>query len=238
MRSTNVRQHTRRTPSGKVTSVTRHQRSLGDTMPVKRAPKYVLMGRDVDEPNSPYKNRKLINIMKKQGLSLREASKYSALYDEEGNEKKKPFTAYDGNRSYACNRCGVPVMKKGLCSDCALARRELEPDEYIDYRGNVQKETASKALEAQKSGSSRRELEPVHDRAKSFYKKAVVKSDGDKRILQSYGTNVAEYDLNTGKAKVYGTYSSTTLRHIKEFLKQQGLPADTKKQIESDYETS
>ena len=36
-------------------------------------------------------------------------------------------------------------------------------------------------------------------------------------------------------AEVYGTYSATTLRHIKEFLKQNGFKADSKSQIEKDY---
>jgi hypothetical protein len=36
-------------------------------------------------------------------------------------------------------------------------------------------------------------------------------------------------------AEVYGTYSSTTLRHIKEFLKQNGFKAESSKQIMADY---
>ena len=38
-----------------------------------------------------------------------------------------------------------------------------------------------------------------------------------------------------GKAYVVDTYSQTTLRHIKEFLKQNGFKADSKKQIMEDY---
>ena len=51
--------------------------------------------------------------------------------------------------------------------------------------------------------------------------------------LLSYGTLVATiYD---GQAKVYSTHSATTLRHIKDFLRQNGFRADTKSQIERDY---
>lgn len=72
-------------------------------------------------------------------------------------------------------------------------------------------------------------LIPVHDSAKSFYNKAVV--DGGK--LFSYETLVAEYiDL---KPYVYNVESSTTLRHVKEFLKQGGFKAETKAQIVEDY---
>ena len=34
---------------------------------------------------------------------------------------------------------------------------------------------------------------------------------------------------------VFGLYSVTTLRHIKEFLKQNGFKAETKAQIAKDY---
>lgn len=78
-----------------------------------------------------------------------------------------------------------------------------------------------------------KELEVRFDSRKSFYKKAhVIENDGVKK-LQSYNTIVAQ--IEDGIAKVYGTYSPTTLRHIKEFLKQNGLKADTKAQIEELY---
>lgn len=51
--------------------------------------------------------------------------------------------------------------------------------------------------------------------------------------LYSYGTKVAEIKEN--KAIVYGTYSQTTLRHIKEYLLQNDFEANTKKQIVEDY---
>lgn len=48
----------------------------------------------------------------------------------------------------------------------------------------------------------------------------------------------ARYDARAsfyGKAEVYGTYSQTTLRHIKEFLSQNGFVANNSKQIMADY---
>lgn len=78
-------------------------------------------------------------------------------------------------------------------------------------------------------------LEPRYDSRQSFYNKALVVNARDRTILYSYMTKVAEIDPN-GKAVVYGTYSATTLRHIKEFLKQHGFKAETKAQIEADYE--
>lgn len=84
----------------------------------------------------------------------------------------------------------------------------------------------------------RTELTTQFDSKKSFYKKAYVELDSDNNTttLYSYNTKVAYIDLDTKKAVVLMTYSATTLRHIKEFLKQNGFKAETSKQIENDYE--
>lgn len=78
------------------------------------------------------------------------------------------------------------------------------------------------------------ELECIYDSRKSFYGKANLVKEENGISLYSYDTKVATIYAN-GLAKVFGTYSQTTLRHIKEFFKQNGLKADTKKQIEKDY---
>ena len=77
------------------------------------------------------------------------------------------------------------------------------------------------------------DLEPRFDARKSFYRKAQVISIINGLQLQSYTTIVA--NIINGKATVFGSYSDTTLRHIKEFLKQNGFKAETKKQILEDY---
>lgn len=79
------------------------------------------------------------------------------------------------------------------------------------------------------------ELNPMFDSRKSFYGKAVVESNpktGD-LTLRSYGTKVAV--IKAGKLEVFGTYSATTLRHIKEFMWQNGYPPLSKKEIEDTY---
>lgn len=78
------------------------------------------------------------------------------------------------------------------------------------------------------------ELRPKYDGRKSFYGKAQVAIDknGEKQLF-SYGTKVAK--IKNGKAKINGTYSATTLRHIKEFLKQNNFNANRKKDIEKKY---
>lgn len=79
------------------------------------------------------------------------------------------------------------------------------------------------------------ELLPYYDSAKSFYGKAKVIEIENDVFLISYDTIVAFFNRDAKVAQVYGTYSVTTLRHIKEFLKQSGFKAESKKQIENDY---
>ena len=67
----------------------------------------------------------------------------------------------------------------------------------------------------------------------SFYNKAMVKIEGNKKILISYETEVSY--IENGKAFVLGEWSGTTTRHIREFLKQNGFKAENGKQILKDY---
>lgn len=88
--------------------------------------------------------------------------------------------------------------------------------------------------DTQQSEPTTYELSPQYDARANFYGKARVQllEDGTKR-LWSYDTHVAS--IKDGKPMVFDTYSTTTLRHIKEFLLQNGFKADNKKQIEADY---
>ncbi|HHW90036.1 MAG TPA: hypothetical protein GX745_03940 [Clostridiales bacterium] len=82
-------------------------------------------------------------------------------------------------------------------------------------------------------------LIPIHDSSQSFYNKAVVEQSKKSLILYSYNTKVAEIKNNkvilNNKIDDSLLFSNTTLRHIKEFLKQNGFKAETKKQIINDY---
>ena len=88
----------------------------------------------------------------------------------------------------------------------------------------------------------RYDLGTEYDARKSFYGKAKVdvRDDGS-QVLYSYGSPVCQ--IKDGKAYLlvhvngYASYASsqTTLRHVKEFLKQNGFKADSLKQMEKDY---
>lgn len=72
-------------------------------------------------------------------------------------------------------------------------------------------------------------LNPIDGR-KSFYCKAVVKSVGNKVILQSYNTDVAEFDKDTHTLRrLWDGYSATSVRHINSFTHYCGLDVGGKK---------
>jgi len=76
-------------------------------------------------------------------------------------------------------------------------------------------------------------LSANYDSRNSFYGKATVIENDEKTELKSYNIIVAY--IKDDKAVVNGQYNQTTLRHIKEFLKQHGFTAECRKQIEEDY---
>ena len=77
------------------------------------------------------------------------------------------------------------------------------------------------------------ELQPIYCSQKSFYGKARVIHNGNSTKLISYRTIVAE--IRNGQAKIFGWYSATTTRHIKEFLVQNGFSVGTKAELEKLY---
>ena len=118
-------------------------------------------------------------------------------------------------------------------------------DLILDYYNDV---SIDEPLKESKKINESPLLEPKHDARKSFYGKAeVVEEDGDK-VLYSYGTKVAKITKDNKVELLSGSlpetrgykvmlwcYSPTTLRHVKEFLKQNGFKAESKAQMEKDY---
>ena len=90
------------------------------------------------------------------------------------------------------------------------------------------------------------ELDARYDSRQSFYGKAHVEAAKTKRHHSAYRVDLRSYDTivahafisksgGVSKIIVNGDYSPTTLRHIKEFLKQLGVTAKNKRQILADY---
>lgn len=68
------------------------------------------------------------------------------------------------------------------------------------------------------------DLKPMNSDVQSFYGKAEVFVDGNRKILLSYKLKVCEVDTETKKWNILCTendLSLTTCRHIKEFLWQE-----------------
>lgn len=71
---------------------------------------------------------------------------------------------------------------------------------------------------------------------KSYYGKATVIVYDDKiMVLKSYDTLVASFNIETKELRVLGTYSQTTLKHIKSFMFECGMVPGTKKDILDKY---
>ena len=69
----------------------------------------------------------------------------------------------------------------------------------------------------------KKELKVMYGYQKSFYKKAFINEENGKEILQSYDSNMITKENNK---LIFNNninlYSVTTLRHVKEWLKQLG----------------
>mgnify|MGYP007099472966 CR=1 FL=1 len=78
-------------------------------------------------------------------------------------------------------------------------------------------------------------LEPRYDARKSFYNKAETREENGETILSSYGVDVAK--IKDGKVTLFPKwdFSQTTVRRVKEFLRQNGFKADGRVQIAKDY---
>lgn len=77
------------------------------------------------------------------------------------------------------------------------------------------------------------ELKPIYNTAKSFYGKAMTKATATGVDLYSYGTKVAS--VTGGELVIYNLQSATTLKHIREFMKQQGFTPLSKAELIKAY---
>lgn len=78
-------------------------------------------------------------------------------------------------------------------------------------------------------------LQARYDSRASFYGKAQIDDHDDTITLYSYNTKVAEYDKRTGVLHVYGYFSATTARHIREFARQLGITLPKGSDIAGDW---
>jgi N-acetylglutamate synthase-like GNAT family acetyltransferase len=74
-------------------------------------------------------------------------------------------------------------------------------------------------------------LQPINSNCQSFYKKAKTEQSGNIISLISYSTIVASYNIESEEMTIKDWYSTTTARHINEFLTQYGFPKMNKAEM-------
>lgn len=145
---------------------------------------------------------------------------------------------------------GYPEDWQSLDEECVKVENWLEEIEEALKQQNELKKLDDKD-EGLKEGNKLTEdptyeLSPKSDSRKSFYGKATVdvSDDGKTQTLISYNTPVCRIEtLGNGEKKVtllrkgYLSWASsqTTLRHVKEFLKQNGCEAGSVKELAAKY---
>lgn len=132
-----------------------------------------------------------------------------------------PFV--DGVKFHFVNQEDIDYAEQGL-------KGELD-DDYSEDDSDLEESTSLKEM-------SRYGMQTQFDKRKSFYNKADVDVDDEtgEKTLYSYNTPVAKITKDK-KVTLLPKWdlSATTLRHVKEFLKQNGLVADSLEQIRRDY---
>lgn len=132
-----------------------------------------------------------------------------------------PFV--DGVKFHFVNQEDIDYAEQGL-------QGELD-DDYSEDDSDLEESTSLKEM-------SRYGMQTQFDKRKSFYNKADVDVDDEtgEKTLYSYNTPVAKITKDK-KVTLLPKWdlSATTLRHVKEFLKQNGLVADSLEQIRRDY---
>lgn len=141
-----------------------------------------------------------------------------------------------------CNSFGDPLVdERDSAFDIADAFHQLVFAELNDYSDDGWTGNESGTIEVctvdQIDEAAHRTLNPQYDSRKSFYGKAHVVDDSDgSQILYSYDTPVCKIN-DRGEVELLAQWdaSQTTLRHVKEFLQQNGFKVGSKSQIASMY---
>ena len=131
---------------------------------------------------------------------------------------------------------GLTILReKALCETKKQALSVLDVFEEYCCQHVFDKYTYRVRCTWEDSETWKEELKPQFDNAKSFYRRAYVEKTHTGYRLTSYDSEVAEISDGRVFLGCDWDYSRTTLRHVKEFLKQQGYKADSKDQIKQLY---
>ncbi len=157
-------------------------------------------------------------------ISLWKVSKRSRLYKYllkwYGSEEKlldNVRDVYDTNNAiYFVTGCGYSIFDADLLGGNADGTTARKFDDFV----------------AKEEGMNEGVLEPRFSGRKSFYGKAGTDETADGNVLTSYQTKIMK--IKDGKITMLcgpEALTNTTLRHVREFLQQNGLEPMTKKQL-------
>jgi hypothetical protein len=109
--------------------------------------------------------------------------------------------------------------------------------EYSTKRVDDAQKTINKLLKKEENlnESPSYDLRPQYDARQSFYNKARVEDNGSELVLYSYNTPVAKIVDDSVELLPKWDYSQTTLRHVKEFLKQNGFETGSVSELRKMY---
>lgn len=198
--------------------------------------------------NNENKGKKSKERLDKPGLIDRT---FNTKYNKQYNDIKKAQRVNDrADRQYALDheddyeRDSQQELKnaRSLANDTLYGYGSLDHS-YSDKQDkmNNRKEFRKKAGIKESATLSEAPiygLEPQYDSRKSFYNKAQVDVNDENGVktLMSYNTPVCR--IANGKVELLPAwdYSATTLRHVKEFLQQNGFDVYSKSQMPRHYE--
>ena len=170
--------------------------------------------------------------------------KKSNLFDKIPTPKKAiAYVAYAVNRdtqeSYYVTIFGALTKN---CERCRVSTRESAKKGVAQFEQNNTDNVTGlydfgiREIEIEPTAYENREfLEPRFDGAQSFYRKAEIVQTRTGFLLESFRVPVVLISEKTVFLGPDWNYSRTTIRHVKEFLKQQGYKAESKEQILKDY---
>ena len=201
-----------------------------------------IRGRDVD--NSPYDRKQMSDKARKELERAEEKSDKARYQDNDEKKARRIDRKINSLKDYKfVEDLGDDVAKYQRWVDYDMKRYGKISDKtksYLDRAGLEVVKDDHKDYEVIAKDESLTEapiydLKTQFDPRRSFYGKAQVDtgSDNSENKLYSYNTLVAE--MVNGKPVVYNVESGTTLRHVKEWLRQNGFKAETKSQVIRDY---
>lgn len=198
--------------------------------------------RDVD--NIPYDRKQMSDKARKELERAEEKSDKARYQDNDEKKARRIDRKINSLKDYKfVEDLGDDVAKYQRWVDYDMKRYGKISDKtksYLDRAGLEVVKDDHKDYEVIAKDESLTEapiydLKTQFDPRQSFYSKSQVDtgSDNSENKLYSYNTLVAE--MVNGKPVVYNVESGTTLRHVKEWLRQNGFKAETKSQVIRDY---